>query len=59
MAAAGRMDSWASKWETNNIKFHMPVVNPNLEQWYHKVASDDQPVTFLVPLCGKAIDMVW
>ncbi|KAF0307421.1 putative thiopurine S-methyltransferase [Amphibalanus amphitrite] len=59
MAGAHRMDTWREKWQADNIRFHMPVVNPNLEQWYHRAASDDKPVAFLVPLCGKTLDMMW
>ena len=53
------MGEWEDKWATNKIGFHIPAVNPNLEQWYHKLAADDKPVSFLIPLCGKSLDMVW
>ena len=59
MADSGRMGEWEDKWATNKIGFHIPAVNPNLEQWYHKLAADDKPVSFLIPLCGKSLDMVW
>lgn len=59
MSEPNRLQSWENKWTTGNIGFHMATVNPRLEQWYHKMATDDKPVTILVPLCGKTLDMMW
>ena len=59
MAGADRMERWRDKWQANEIRFHLSVVNPNLERWYHRLASDDTPVSVLVPLCGKTLDMMW
>ncbi|XP_037086045.1 probable thiopurine S-methyltransferase [Pollicipes pollicipes] len=56
---ADRLEGWADKWSADIIPFHRADVNPHLMKWCHKLAHDDQPSKFLVPLCGKSVDMMW
>lgn len=49
---------WLARWERNNIRFHLPTVNPLLEAHWPKlnIAKSSQ---VLVPLCGKTQDLLW
>jgi thiopurine S-methyltransferase len=49
---------WHSRWEENNIGFHLPQPNPKLVQYFNKLnlKKNDR---ILVPLCGKTIDIAW
>lgn len=51
-------DFWQRKWETGEIGFHEPQVNPALAAHY----ADWRPTRggrIFVPLCGKSLDLAW
>ncbi len=48
-------DFWHSKWEKNEIGFHLNDVHPLLQKYFDKTFSDSSIV--FVPLCGKTLDM--
>jgi thiopurine S-methyltransferase len=49
---------WVSRWEKNNIGFHMPGGYPGLKKAWKKLRLDtDQRI--LVPLCGKSDDLLF
>ena len=47
---------WAEKWQAGQIGFHQGQPNPLLLEHHHHIAGD---VRVYVPLCGKAVDLVW
>ncbi|WP_065257088.1 thiopurine S-methyltransferase [Pseudomonas bananamidigenes] len=49
---------WYKKWETNQIGFHQPEVNPYLQRHWADLAIAAQ-ARVLVPLCGKSLDLLW
>lgn len=46
---------WHKKWESNQIGFHLPEVNPYLQRHWAVSAT----ARVLVPLCGKSLDLAW
>lgn len=49
---------WHSRWQQNQIGFHLSAVNPRLAQHYALLPPPDAgPI--LVPLCGKSVDLAW
>ena len=58
-----RLSRWNHKWNHeyhSKPRFHLPGVNPNLEQWYGEqnfAPSLNEPI--LLPLCGKTVDLKW
>ncbi|HEX4548027.1 thiopurine S-methyltransferase [Pseudomonas sp.] len=46
---------WHKKWESNQIGFHLPEVNPYLQRHWAVRAT----ARVLVPLCGKSLDLAW
>ena len=46
---------WHKKWESNQIGFHLPEVNPYLQRHWGVPAT----ARVLVPLCGKSLDLAW
>jgi len=51
-------DFWQQRWQSNEIGFHEGAVNRFLaEHWSALAPRGDE--TVFVPLCGKAVDMVW
>lgn len=46
---------WHKKWESNQIGFHLPEVNPYLQRHWAVPAT----ARVLVPLCGKSLDLTW
>ncbi|MFM9383315.1 thiopurine S-methyltransferase [Pseudomonas sp. UV AK001] len=49
---------WHKKWESNQIGFHQPEVNPYLQRYWPGLAIPAQ-ARVLVPLCGKSLDLQW
>lgn len=49
---------WHKKWESNQIGFHQPEVNPYLQRHWPDLAIPAQ-ARVLVPLCGKSLDLLW
>ncbi|AWA40665.1 thiopurine S-methyltransferase [Pseudomonas fluorescens] len=49
---------WHKKWESNQIGFHQPEVNPYLQRHWPDLAIP-APARVLVPLCGKSLDLLW
>jgi thiopurine S-methyltransferase len=49
---------WHSRWQTNNIAFHQPEVNPLLVRHFPALALPAGARVF-VPLCGKSLDLPW
>ncbi|WP_025113151.1 thiopurine S-methyltransferase [Pseudomonas sp. H1h] len=49
---------WHKKWESNQIGFHLPEVNPYLQRHWPQLALQAQ-ARVLVPLCGKSLDLAW
>ncbi|MDY7561346.1 thiopurine S-methyltransferase [Pseudomonas sp. 10B1] len=51
-------DFWQKRWALNQIGFHLPQVNPHLQQFWSGLGL--APGTqVLVPLCGKSLDLAW
>ncbi|WP_339451910.1 thiopurine S-methyltransferase [Pseudomonas sp. EA_5y_Pfl2_R50] len=49
---------WHKKWESGQIGFHLPDVNPHLQgHWPDLGVASSARV--LVPLCGKSLDLAW
>ena len=46
---------WHSKWDTNDIRFHIGSVHPMLEKHFKSIA----PGRVFVPFCGKSADLTW
>ncbi|MCU7248640.1 thiopurine S-methyltransferase [Pseudomonas koreensis] len=51
-------DFWYKKWESNQIGFHQPQVNPYLRRHWPDLSVAEQ-ARVLVPLCGKSLDLLW
>ena len=49
---------WHKKWESNQIGFHQPEVNPYLQGHWPQLTLPGQ-ARVLVPLCGKSLDLLW
>lgn len=49
---------WQARWARSEIGFHLPEVNPYLQQ-YWPVLALPQGARVLVPLCGKSLDLAW
>ncbi|MFT2090917.1 thiopurine S-methyltransferase [Paraglaciecola sp. 2405UD69-4] len=49
---------WISKWQSNELGFHQPAVNPLLEAHFEKLELQDRARVF-IPLCGKTLDIKW
>lgn len=49
---------WQSRWQKNNIGWHMNDVHPQLIKLWPRLLFTSNP-RVLVPLCGKNIDMQW
>lgn len=49
---------WHERWAANQIGFHQGIVNPFLIRYWPQVNAS-QTGTVLVPLCGKAVDLIW
>jgi thiopurine S-methyltransferase len=46
---------WYKKWDSGQIGFHLPGVNPYLQRHWAVPAT----ARVLVPLCGKSLDLAW
>lgn len=49
---------WESRWNKNNIGFHMPGGYPALQKYWNRLQLPETP-HILVPLCGKTEDMIF
>jgi thiopurine S-methyltransferase len=49
---------WHKRWAKNEIGFHQPGYNSHLESFAGKLAVNPGD-RFLVPLCGKSLDLLW
>jgi thiopurine S-methyltransferase len=49
---------WHKKWASNQIGFHLPLVNPYLQRFWPDLNLAAQ-ARVLVPLCGKSLDLLW
>lgn len=49
---------WHQRWRDNDIPFHEGRVNGYLKNYYRRLGLTANEKVF-VPLCGKALDMVW
>ena len=47
---------WLEKWQSGQIGFHLDKVNPLLVEYWPKLNEGSK---VLVPLCGKAKDLIW
>ncbi|GLP97294.1 thiopurine S-methyltransferase [Paraferrimonas sedimenticola] len=47
---------WHQRWSKQQIGFHLPGVNPLLEQYWPRLGASKDARVF-VPLCGKSLDM--
>ena len=55
-----KIDYWQDRWSTGKTGWHNPnSVNKNLEKQFDKLTAGRKDLTFLFPLCGKTIDMLW
>jgi thiopurine S-methyltransferase len=51
-------DFWLTRWDANTTAFHEGAPNTLLRSCYSR-AGFSEGSTLFVPLCGKAIDMLW
>ena len=51
-------DQWLDRWKQNRIGFHESRVNPYLPQYLPQFNLKPGDTVFL-PLCGKALDILW
>ncbi|MDX1513729.1 MAG: thiopurine S-methyltransferase [Gammaproteobacteria bacterium] len=51
-------DFWHQRWRENNIAFHEGRVNGYLKLYFGRLQLQPGEGVF-VPLCGKALDMIW
>ena len=49
---------WQTRWQRDQIGFHLNVVNPGLETYWSRLAVPKGSNVF-VPLCGKSVDLCW
>jgi thiopurine S-methyltransferase len=49
---------WQARWTRSEIGFHLPEVNPYLQQFWPALALP-AGTRVLVPLCGKSLDLAW
>ncbi len=49
-------EPWLERWEEGRIGWHEPDGNGNLKKHWPDLPADSR---VLVPLCGKAFDLVW
>jgi thiopurine S-methyltransferase len=49
-------DFWHKKWESNQIGFHQNEAHSGLSEYFPEL---NKGARVLVPLCGKAVDMLW
>lgn len=49
---------WHKRWQSNQIGFHLPQVNPYLQRFWPPL-SLEEGARVLVPLCGKSLDLLW
>lgn len=49
---------WHQRWREGKIGFHLNDTNPNLSEWYSRLAIHPGQRVF-VPLCGKSLDLLW
>lgn len=49
---------WHKRWQSNQIGFHLPEVNPYLQRFWPQLALEEG-ARVLVPLCGKSLDLLW
>ncbi|KAJ8043018.1 putative thiopurine S-methyltransferase [Holothuria leucospilota] len=54
-----RMAEWEDRWQNGRIAFHRDNVNQNLLNNFERLANGRKELNFLVPLCGKTVDMKW
>lgn len=47
---------WHQKWQSSQIGFHLPEINPLLTRYWQQVCQSSRAPVF-VPLCGKSVDM--
>ncbi|XP_022091591.1 thiopurine S-methyltransferase-like [Acanthaster planci] len=52
-------DDWKTKWERGKTKFHKTQVHGMLKKHYQRLVQGRDAPRFLVPLCGKTLDMIW
>lgn len=51
---------WQERWDAGRIGFHLDRVHPSLERhWVEAAKGPRAPGRVLVPLCGKALDLLW
>lgn len=50
---------WSNLWETGWIRWHRTEPNRILVKSYNTLTSGRHDLTFLVPLCGKSVDLAW
>ena len=49
---------WQARWARSEIGFHLPEVNPYLQQYWPALGLPEG-TRVLVPLCGKSLDLAW
>jgi len=49
---------WLQRWERSEIGFHLPDVNPRLQEFWPALGVPADKAVF-VPLCGKSLDLHW
>lgn len=54
------LDHWFQRWGTNVTGWHLPEVHVLLRKHLnHLTRGKEDRLTFLLPLCGKSVDLLW
>ncbi|GAB6030017.1 hypothetical protein CHUAL_005708 [Chamberlinius hualienensis] len=59
IAKEDRLNYWFRKWDNNDLLFHKLQPNDALVTNIDKLTLGREHLTFLIPLCGKSLDMAW
>ncbi|KAK2714016.1 probable thiopurine S-methyltransferase isoform X2 [Artemia franciscana] len=54
-----RVEYWSKRWGNKDIGWHKTGVNNFLSNHIGKLTDGKNNLAFLIPLCGKTIDMKW
>ncbi|XP_071849354.1 probable thiopurine S-methyltransferase [Apostichopus japonicus] len=59
MEGKDRLAEWSSRWDDGRIQFHRSKVTGVLMDNIDYLSNGKKGQRFLVPLCGKTLDMLW
>lgn len=54
-----KLKTWRDVWETGQTRWHHTNLNQIFVKTYNTITSGKHGLTFLIPLCGKALELAW